>query len=52
MIFDGYVHGRLSKREFMSMAGRYAAAGVTGSAWLLVAGLAAHGLKDLWQHRT
>jgi hypothetical protein len=29
-----------------------AAAGVTGSAWLLVAGLAGHGLKDLWQHRT
>src|SRR3954454_18030713 len=29
-----------------------AAAGVTGSAWLLVAGLAGHGIKDLWQHRT
>jgi hypothetical protein len=29
-----------------------AAAGVTGSAWLLVIGLAAHGLKDWWQHRT
>ena len=29
-----------------------AAAGVTGSAWLLVAGYAAHGVKDLWQHRT
>ena len=29
-----------------------AAIGVTGSAWLLVAGLAGHGLKDLWQHRT
>jgi hypothetical protein len=28
-----------------------AAAGVTGSAWLLVAGLAGHGGKDLWQHR-
>ena len=25
---------------------------MTGSAWLLVAGLAGHGLKDLWQHRT
>ena len=25
---------------------------VTGPAWLVVAGLAAHGLKDLWQHRT
>ncbi len=29
-----------------------AALGVTGSAWLLVAGYAAHGVKDLWQHRT
>jgi hypothetical protein len=29
-----------------------AAAGITGSAWLLVAGYAAHGVKDLWQHRT
>lgn len=29
-----------------------AAAGVTGSAWLLVIGFAAHGFKDLWQHRT
>jgi hypothetical protein len=27
------------------------AAGVTGSAWLLVAGFTGHGLKDLWQHR-
>ena len=29
-----------------------AAAAVTGSPWLLVVGLAGHGLKDLWQHRT
>jgi hypothetical protein len=29
-----------------------AASAVTGPAWLLVAGLAGHGLKDLWQHRT
>ena len=29
-----------------------AAASVTGSEWLLVAGLAGHGLKDAWQHRT
>ena len=28
-----------------------AAAAVTGSSWLLVVGLAGHGLKDLWQHR-
>lgn len=30
-IFDGYVHGQISKREFMTQAGRYAAAGVTGA---------------------
>ena len=29
-----------------------AAVAMTGSTWLLVAGLAGHGLKDLWQHRT
>jgi hypothetical protein len=29
-----------------------AAAGVTASAWLLVAAYAGHGLKDLWQQRT
>jgi hypothetical protein len=28
-----------------------AAVAVTGPAWLLVIGLAGHGLKDLWQHR-
>jgi hypothetical protein len=28
------------------------AAAVTGPAWLLVAGLAGHGVKDLWQHRS
>ncbi|SEW35588.1 carboxymethylenebutenolidase [Aliiroseovarius sediminilitoris] len=30
-VFDGYVHGKLSKREFIAKAGRYAAAGVTGA---------------------
>jgi hypothetical protein len=29
-----------------------AAAAVAGSPWLLVAGLAGHGCKDLWQHRS
>ena len=28
-----------------------AAAGITGSAWLLAFGLAAHGVKDAWQER-
>jgi hypothetical protein len=27
-----------------------AAAAITGTPWLLVAGLAGHGFKDLWQH--
>jgi hypothetical protein len=39
----------------VSVAGAFvlvAAAAVTGSAWLLVVGLAGHGLKDLWQHRS
>jgi hypothetical protein len=29
-----------------------AAVAVTGTPWLLVIGLAGHGFKDLWQHRT
>src|SRR4051794_16052748 len=29
-----------------------AAVAVTGTPWLLVVGLAGHGLKDAWQHRT
>jgi hypothetical protein len=29
-----------------------AAAAIVGSPWLLVVGLAGHGVKDLWQHRT
>ena len=29
-----------------------AAAGVSGPAWLLVAGITGHGVKDLWQHRS
>ena len=29
-----------------------AAAALPGSAWLIVAGLAGHGVKDAWQHRT
>ena len=29
-IFDGYVHGKLTKREFIREVGKFAAAGVTG----------------------
>jgi len=30
-IYDGYVHGQMSKREFLSNAAKYTAAGVTGA---------------------
>jgi carboxymethylenebutenolidase len=30
-IFDGYVHGTMTKREFLERAGKYTAAGVTGA---------------------
>ncbi|MCY4333287.1 MAG: dienelactone hydrolase family protein [Litoreibacter sp.] len=30
-IFDGYVHGKITKRQFMTRATKYAAAGVTGA---------------------
>ncbi len=33
-IYDGYVHGKMSKREFLSKASKYAAAGVTAAALL------------------
>ncbi len=31
-IFDGYVHGRLSRRDFIDVCGKYTVAGVTGAA--------------------
>lgn len=33
-IFDGYVHGKISKRDFLKQAGQYAAAGMTATAIL------------------
>jgi len=33
-LFDGYVHGRVSRRDFLSRAGRYAAAGTTAATLL------------------
>ncbi len=30
-IFDGYVHGKMSKRDFIERAGKFAAAGITGA---------------------
>lgn len=33
-LFDGYVHGKMTKREFLTSAGKYCAAGVTAAAIL------------------
>lgn len=33
-LFDGYVHGQLSRRDFLSRAGRYAAGGATAATLL------------------
>lgn len=33
-IFDGYVHGRMSKRAFIEAAGKFSVAGMTGAALL------------------
>jgi carboxymethylenebutenolidase len=33
-LFDGYVHGQISRRDFLSRAGRYAAGGVTAATLL------------------
>jgi carboxymethylenebutenolidase len=33
-LFDGYVHGQLSRRDFLSRAGRYAAGGTTAATLL------------------
>ena len=52
-VADG--RARVHRRARPGVAGVFvvvAAVGVTGSAWFLVAGLAGHGLKDYWQHRT
>lgn len=33
-LFDGYVHGKMTKREFLIKAPQYAATGLTGAAIL------------------
>ena len=33
-LFDGYVHGRLSRRDFLARAGRYAVGGATAATLL------------------
>jgi carboxymethylenebutenolidase len=33
-LFDGYVHGRITRREFLDRAARYAVGGVTAAGFL------------------
>jgi hypothetical protein len=51
-VADGRRHVLVVETAVVSAFVVVAAAAVTGSAWLIVAGLAGHGLKDMWQHRT
>ena len=51
-VADGRRHVLVVETAVASAFVVVAAAAVTGSAWLMVAGLAGHGLKDMWQHRT
>jgi hypothetical protein len=51
-VADGRVRVIIVEACVASVVLVLAAAGVTGSAWILVVGYSGHGLKDLWQHRT
>ncbi len=51
-VADGRRHVLAVETAVVSAFVVVAAAAVTGSPWLIVAGLAGHGLKDMWQHRT
>jgi hypothetical protein len=51
-VADGRRHVLVVETAVAAVFVVVAAAAVTGSAWLIVAGLAGHGVKDLWQHRT
>jgi hypothetical protein len=51
-VADGRRHVLAIEVAIVSMFVVVAAVAVTGSLWVSLAGLAAHGLKDLWQHRT
>ena len=51
-VADGRRHVLAVETAVASVFVVVAAVAVTGSAWLVVAGLAGHGLKDVWQHRT
>jgi hypothetical protein len=51
-VADGRRHILAVETAVASLFVIVAAAAVTGSLWLIVAGLIGHGLKDLLQHRT
>jgi hypothetical protein len=51
-VADGRGHVLAVETAVASVFVVVAAAAATGSAWWIVAGLAGHGLKDAWQHRT
>ena len=51
-VADGRRHVLVVETVVASVFVVAAACAELGSAWLIVAGLAGHGLKDLWQHRT
>ena len=51
-VADGRRHVLVVEVAVTAVFVTVAAAAVSGSAWLLVAGLAGHGVKDAWQHRT
>lgn len=51
-VADGRRHVLAVEAVVASVFVVVAAAAVPGSGWLIVIGLAGHGLKDLWQHRT
>ena len=51
-VADGRVHIVVAECAVAMAFVVVAAAGITDTAWLLVAGFAAHGVKDAWQHRS
>ncbi|WP_175471556.1 hypothetical protein [Geodermatophilus telluris] len=51
-VADGRRHVLVAEVAVTALFVVVAAVAVPGSPWLLVAGLAGHGVKDAWQHRT
>ncbi|MCW2578923.1 MAG: hypothetical protein JWR82_524 [Blastococcus sp.] len=51
-VADGRRHVVVAETAVAAVFVLAAASAEFGSGWLIVAGLAGHGLKDLWQHRT